>query len=202
MAMGKRCHWYFAFDILQELPIDILRAAEGDLAKLTRLPSELAKYRVWCNKIKAEYGTVLTFLMQERLFWEPLPASDSGIAPTFAFKNPTPFADRSDYRIIVNDWPYGLVPGIKHICVWLKTPLPIDTTKGALTKEGTDMVNEFVRKTFEEPLGVVGKDKVVWFKNYWSTQSVRAIDHVHVLFRDIDDAELDPLIEKTTSVHE
>jgi hypothetical protein len=163
---------------------------------LTRLPSQLAKYQTWANEIKEEYGSIVNFLLQKRLYWQPLPSDDPTATPKFATKNPTPFAERSDYRILVNDWPYGLEPGIKHICVWLKTPLPVDDIKGALTEEGFIMVNNFMKETFEKGLGLDGMDKVIWFKNYTATQSIRAVDHVHVLFRDVNGEVVDSVLEK------
>jgi len=89
-----------------------------------------------------------------------------------------------------------LEPGIKHICVWLKSPLPVDFEKGALTPEGTKIVHDFVKKTFDRQLGVEGMDRVQWFKNYTATQSIRAVDHIHVLLRNVDWAKLDELLEK------
>ena len=136
------------------------------------------------------------FLVQKRLYWEPLPSDDEDAPPKFAFENPVPFAARSDYRILLNDWPYGVTPDIKHICVWLKTPLPKDSVKGALTDEGTDMVNTFIKNKIEQPLGIEGQDKLQWFRNYTILQSIRSVDHVHVLLRGVDEELLDALLEK------
>ncbi len=58
------------------------------------------------------------------------------------------------------------------------------------------MVEKFVQRTFTEPLGsyrpeedVVadshdGHDRVLWFRNWTGLQSVRGLEHVHVLVRD------------------
>lgn len=37
-----------------------------------RLPSDLRRYREYCAKLVKEYGTVMAFVMQERLQWEDL----------------------------------------------------------------------------------------------------------------------------------
>lgn len=120
---------------------------------------------------------------------------DSSSPPEFEYKSPIPFAERDDYRILINDWPYGLEPNLRHICVWLKTPLPVDNQLGALTAEGFEMVEKFVRETFDRPLGVEGDDKVVWFKNPTSIQSIRSVHHVHVLIRDVEFEAIQKIVE-------
>ena len=48
-----------------------------------RKPSDLRRYREYCDKLVKEYGSVMAFVMQERLRWEDLtpagkPFSDDG----------------------------------------------------------------------------------------------------------------------------
>jgi hypothetical protein len=104
------------------------------------------------------------------------------------------FAERSDYRILLNDWPYGVEPGIKHVCVWLKIPLETDEA-GGLTERGAEVAGRFVRMAFDVPLGVDGQDKVLWFQNPTAFQSVRAVSHLHVFVRGVDDEALDRILE-------
>ena len=90
------------------------------------------------------------------------------------------FEDVDDYKILRNDWPYGLAPEISHLVVWLKNRVRVDES-GDLTKEERGRIESFVRRTFG------GEDRVLWFKNWGTLQSVRGIDHVHVLVRDVDE---------------
>jgi hypothetical protein len=136
------------------------------------------------------------FLLQKRLYWEALPSTDPSSPPAFTFKNPVAFADRSDYRILINDWPYGFAHGIKHVCVWLKVRLPMVEETGDLADNGREMVNEFVKKTFAQCLDVEGQDRVLWFKNWPAIQSVRGVEHIHVLLKDVDEEKLSRIIEK------
>jgi len=139
------------------------------------------------------------FLLQEKLHWTPIsPAASSGELE-FSLKNPTPFANAADYKILINDWPYGLAPGIVHICVWLKMRLPVTCDTGDLTPSGRHLVQEFVRTAFEEKLGVEGADKVLWFKNWTGLQSIRGLEHIHVLVRDIEQEKLDEIIERPSA---
>ena len=100
-------------------------AAQNDLAALKRKPSDLRRYLAWSADTKAQYGSIMNYICQRRLQW-PM----SGPVPN----NPRPFADPEDYRILRNDWPYGLSPGIEHLVVWLRTPIPVKSEEGHLTR--------------------------------------------------------------------
>lgn len=155
----------------------------------------------WSAETKRQYGSMTDFICKERLHWSILPQSTSEIGPLFAFRNPKPFGDRTDYKVMPNDWPYGLAPGIVHIVVWLKTPLPTTPESGDLTSDGRLLVESFVRRTFGEKVAekeecnvddVMG-EKVMWFKNWKSLQSVPGLEHVHVLLRNCGDKIVEEL---------
>ncbi|KAH7044005.1 hypothetical protein B0J12DRAFT_712276 [Macrophomina phaseolina] len=156
----------------------------NDLHLLTRSPSQTRAYLDWTTGIRTKFGSITNYLLKERLQWTPLgnPETDGFL---FECKNRTPFAHPDDYVVLRNDWPYGLDPGIVHICVWLKTPLELNPEDGDLTDLSRGQVEHFVTKAFREPLGEATKgDSVLWFKNWAKLQSVRGIDHVHVLIKD------------------
>lgn len=102
----------------------------------------------------------------------------------------TPFEHPSDYRVLINDWPYGLTPGITHIVVWSRTLIPTDPDSGDMTPESRDTVAKFVERYFVNSLGSEGGDRVMWFKNWVALQSVRALEHIHVIVRDVEPALL------------
>jgi hypothetical protein len=120
---------------------------------------------------------------------------------SFELTDPTtPLSDSKDYLILRNDWPYGLEPGLFHIVVWSKHRLPVDwNNDGALTPGGHKMVEDFVHKHITEPLGAVGEDKVIWFKNYGSTSSIRTVDHMHVIVRGVEQSELNKILGRVES---
>lgn len=127
------------------------------------------------------------FVCKERLHWTPSSASptDGG---TFECKDERPFASSEDYKILRNDWPYGMEAGIVHIVVWLKTRIPVQEPEGYLLPESKVMIQDFVHRTFEQPLMLKGEeaeDRVMWFKNWVGLQSVRGLDHFHVLVRNV-----------------
>ncbi|KAF2232198.1 hypothetical protein EV356DRAFT_470554 [Viridothelium virens] len=178
--------------------------SENRLETLKRKPSDLRKYLAWLTRIKATYGNITNYVLQERLHWIPLPpiaelpASDQ--VPTFKSRNPHPFADPDDYCILKNDWPYGLENGILHLVIWLKTPISVKPDTGEITDTGRAIVEKWIDTTFVQRLMQAGHtdggnssrekalNKVLWFKNWTRLQSVRGLDHIHVLLRDIPEA--------------
>ncbi|OQV00198.1 hypothetical protein CLAIMM_05730 [Cladophialophora immunda] len=163
--------------------------AEHNLSILKRWPSDLRRYIKWSSQTKATYGSVPNFVMRERLKWTPLPSSTPETGPRFAVNNPVPFADEADYKILVNDWPYGLAPGIRHIIVWLKTRLESEPTRGDMTPRSRQQVEDFIQSTFVDRVKDLPgeQEKVMWFKNWTELQSVPGMEHVHVLVRDVPD---------------
>ena len=95
-------------------------------------------------------------------------------------------ASIKDYQILLNDWPYGVASNVTHICVWLKNRIQVEPPDGYLSPESERLVGAFVQKVFVDELKAVGQgqDQVLWFKNWVSLQSVRGLDHIHVMIRD------------------
>ncbi|KAJ2894731.1 hypothetical protein MKZ38_007281 [Zalerion maritima] len=185
--IGEAVHIYFlcytrAYPILLNPKANrmFLHIATNNLDALVRTPSENVRYQEWGAQARRDYGSVMNYLIRERF-----PKAWGKTAP-FAPKSKVPFQDPSDYSVLLNHWPYALEPGIVHLVVWSRTPMAVDTEKGDLLPESRRLVNDFVRRFFVERLGDRGADKVLWFKNWVALQSVRALDHVHVLVKDVD----------------
>lgn len=177
------------------------------LEALKRRPSDLHKYLAWSHEIKSQYGGIVPYVIRERLRWSPvvhqqLEGEGQTAAPRFQHYSKIPFQDQRDYAILVNDWPYGFVEGIRHLVVWSKTPIATEDVQrgGDLTEESRRVIEEFVERAFVRGLEEEGgegeggkegedsaRDRVLWFKNWVSLQSVRGVDHVHVLVKDVSD---------------
>ncbi|UKZ81215.1 hypothetical protein TrVFT333_008987 [Trichoderma virens FT-333] len=145
----------------------------NDLGVLKRKPSDLRRYIAWTAETKAKYGTITEFILQNRL-------PKAWGLPPFTPESQVPFTAASDYKVLLNDWPYGLAPGITHIVVWSRTPIPTDPESGDLTAESRARVEK-----------AWGEQQVLWFKNWVALQSVRTLEHFHVLVRDVDDDMLE-----------
>lgn len=149
------------------------------------------KYLRWSFNTKKAYGSITNFVVQERLAWTPRDPDQPVSAHSFTHHSSVPFEDRRDYAILVNDWPYGFESGIKHILVWTRTPIAVDDDRGDVTPESKRIIEDFVERQFVQTLaneaGIsheMARETVMWFKNWVSLQSVRGVDHVHVLVRD------------------
>ncbi|KPI39291.1 N-acetylglucosamine-induced protein 1 [Cyphellophora attinorum] len=160
---------------------------------LKRKPSELRRYLKWSTETKAQYGSVPNYVMEERLKWNPLPSTTPETGPKFSVQDPTPFANSEDYRIMPNDWPYGMEDGIRHLIVWLKGRVETEPSRGDMTPKSRQQIQHFVQKTFIDRVeGLPGPaEKVMWFKNWTALQSVPGMEHIHVLVRDVPQEIID-----------
>lgn len=149
------------------------------LEVLRRKPSDLKRYIKWSAETKAEYGNMTNYLLAHRLpkVWG---------SPPFRPASDIPFENPADYRVLTNDWPYGLEPGITHMVVWTRTRIDSDLNKGDMTPASRQIVAAFVKRHFVDRLGPGGEDRVLWFKNWEALQSVPALEHIHVLVRDVE----------------
>ncbi|KAJ5384960.1 Protein of unknown function DUF3605 [Penicillium concentricum] len=139
--------------------------------RFQRVPSELRKYLEYMAHIKAEYASVMRFVVKERLGWGDGNVED--IKP-----RGSAFEYEEDIRIIYNDWPYGVDKDIIHLVVWTKFQLEDDPTTDDLTPSARAAIESYVEETF---CSRVPHEQVVWFKNWKSLKSVPGIEHFHVM---------------------
>ena len=104
-----------------------------------RSPLTLRRYREFTYKLIQRYGSVMAFIVSERLQW------GHSILP----KSTTPFTSPDDFKILRNDWPYGIDSEIIHIVVWMKHELRDDPVTGDLTSECRGLIEAFVARTFQ-----------------------------------------------------
>jgi len=134
-----------------------------------RSPLELRRYLQYMFKLKQRYGSVLSFVQQERLHWKSISPSADPL-----------FTNTDDYTILYNDWPYGIDRGITHLVVWTKFLLDDDPETGFLTTEHHNLIEDFVQGTFCTDDGI-SRENLIWFKNWKSLKSVHALEHFHVM---------------------
>lgn len=138
----------------------------------------------WTRETKAQYGSMTSYILAKRL-----PAAWG--QPPFNPKSTIPFEDPSDYKVLINDWPYATEPDITHLVVWTRTLIPTDPDKGDLTPESRALIKDFVKWYFVDPLGPGGEERILWFKNWVALQSVRTLEHFHVMVRGVDEVMLE-----------
>ncbi|KAL4912773.1 hypothetical protein BDW62DRAFT_11186 [Aspergillus aurantiobrunneus] len=150
----------------------------NQIDQFQRLPSDLRRYLEYKEQIIAKYGSILRFVVKERLCWGDGSAED--LKP-----KGQPFQYEEDIRILHNDWPYGLADGIVHLVVWTKFALEDDPATDDLTPRARQEIDDFVKRVFYSRMR---PDQVVWFKNWRSLKSVHAVEHFHVMLHNPDPA--------------
>lgn len=153
--------------------------ADNRLDAFQRQPSDLRRYLAYTWKLKQVYGSVINFVLKERLGWE-MPTVSRG----------KPFEFDEDIKILWNDWPYGLDGRIVHLVVWTKFELEDDPATDDLTDKARKEIDDYVKQKFGSQLP---QDSYVWFKNWRSLKSVRAVEHFHVMMYDPDPAFIDTI---------
>lgn len=118
--------------------VDIVRT--NRLQDFRRWPSELRRYREFIWRLKHEWGSVMEYMLSERLHWR-MPLTPRGSRP---------FEYEEDFQILFNDWPYGVDERIVHLVVWTKFELRDDA-------ETVAEIERFIERTFSPG---VAKDKV------------------------------------------
>ena len=121
--------------------------ADNRIDLFRRTPSGLRRYLAFTWKLRRDYGSVLNFMLTQRLHW-PEPVVPRGSRP---------FECEDDVRILWNDWPYGIDERIVHLVVWTKFELAEDEATGDLTDEARAEIDAVVDATF---CSSVPKDRV------------------------------------------
>ncbi|KAK7414296.1 hypothetical protein QQX98_006813 [Neonectria punicea] len=142
-------------------------AGANRLDQFQRVPSELRRYKAYTFNLAKTYGSVANFVLNQRLQWS---------APIQA--RGRPFEFNEDFKILINDWPYGIDPRIVHLVVWTKFDLQEDPDTGDLTDHAREEIDEFVTRMFRSH---VPDDHIIWFKNWRNLKSVNAVEHFHVM---------------------
>ncbi len=176
---------------VQSWPVVQKLVADRRLDLFKRVPSQLRRYLAYNWKLRQDYGSVMDFVLSQRLQWTS-PVAARG----------KPFEHPDDIKILWNDWPYGIDEKIVHLVVWTKFDLEEDPRTGDLTDAARAGIESFVHKTLSPRLSPdqVGHQsglrpprnsessppclQYIWFKNWRSLKSVHAIEHFHVMLYD------------------
>jgi hypothetical protein len=123
------------------------KVAQNRLDLFQRVPSDLRRYLAFTWKLRQDYGSVMNFILTQRLRWTP-PITPRG----------RPFEFDDDIKVLRNDWPYGIDKRIVHLVVWTKFALEEDPATGDLTDRARAEIDAYVRKVFSKmPSDHVGR---------------------------------------------
>lgn len=110
---------------------------DNRLGLFQRLPSDLRRYLGYTWKLKQDYGSIMNFILTQRLHWE-MPLVPKG----------DPFETEEDIKVLRNDWPYGIDKRIVHLVVWTKFELEEDPITGDLTDKARAEIEAFAQHKF------------------------------------------------------
>ncbi|KAJ5736427.1 uncharacterized protein N7483_001552 [Penicillium malachiteum] len=172
---------HYSFEYIEQTD----HSAGRDMSLLRRTPLDLFNYIRWTLEAQRQDGSVLEFIIKNRLPWEP-ECHESGTV--FPYSNPTPFTDPSDFCIRRNDWPYAMEEGMVHLVAWSKTPIATDD-HGDPSPASCKAIADFIERMFSEHVkrGKYAGDNLQWFRNRTKWQSVRSLDHIHLVLRDVNE---------------
>ncbi|RYO74812.1 hypothetical protein DL764_010695 [Monosporascus ibericus] len=151
-----------------------------------RVPSELRRYLGYTWKLRQEYGSVMDFVLTQRLQWE-MPMVPKG----------KPFEFEEDTKILRNDWPYGIDKRIVHLVVWTKFDLEEDPITTDLTDKARREIEAWVQQKFGSRMP---REQFIWFKNWKSLKSVQAVEHFHVMIFNPDPAFIEEITKGDISL--
>ena len=81
--------------------------ASNTIDVLQRVPSALRRYMEFNYELKKKYGSVMRFILLERLGW----GEDAGDV----ISDGSRFDGGADVKVLWNDWPYGIDERIVHL---------------------------------------------------------------------------------------
>ncbi|KAL8644803.1 MAG: hypothetical protein Q9210_007067 [Variospora velana] len=131
----------------------LTRQEDNQLDRFVRVPSDLRRYFEYNAKLKKEHGSVMDYVVKERLKW---PNQEAHSAVSFSdpatSSPPRVFSQwltiAEDIKILYNDWPYGIDESIVHLVVWTKFDLPDDPETNELTSAMRQEIDDYVERTF------------------------------------------------------
>lgn len=128
--------------------VSIIR--QNRLGDFRRYPTELRRYREFVWNVQRQWGSVMAYLLSERIGWAATTIQSS--SSSNGCRSGELFSCADDYKILYNDWPYGIDRRVVHLVVWTKFDLADD--------EATEAeIERFVERTFCSASGVA-KDQV------------------------------------------
>lgn len=164
------------FRLLTRVYPDYYSVATNKIDQFQRVPSDLRKYLEYTAKIKAAYGSILDYVVKNRLQWEdnlepkgstpfenpgmlcsclPYPVQLVAISSRVHMRDvrctylPWQCRVQDDYKILYNDWPYGVEKDIVHLVVWTKFKFEDDPVTGDISPQSRKEIAEYVAKVFE-----------------------------------------------------
>lgn len=157
-----------------------LIVSTNKLELFARSYAQTQSYLDFKKHLKGNNLSIQQYLLDHELHWDP-----RELEPDHRL-----FSDENDVKILLNKFPYYFDKNVVHLCIWTKKSIPNDPNSpvGDISPQTKRLIQTYIDKTFK------GYD-LVWFRNWSALQSVRAISHIHVIVKDIDQLHLEELLD-------
>lgn len=171
----------------------------NQLEIFARSEEQTIKYHNFKRWLKDSNTLVNDYLLNHELHWKESDIRDQehDLPQEYSIEYPQDliFYNKDDISILYNKFPYYFDTNVKHLCIWSKLRISVDKNSpdGDISNRTRKIIHRYLEKTFVEK-GGLSWDQIVWFKNWLTLQSVRAISHIHVILRDVDDKFIEELI--------
>lgn len=125
--------------------------ASGRIGDFIRKPSDLRNYQEYLYHLKQRYGSVIEFVLKERLHWDMEVLGDSGVLG-LVVRGEKWASD--NVKVLWNDWPYGIDERIAHLVVWTKFWLDEIPGEDKLVPDVEEEIVKYVDQTFVKSGGM------------------------------------------------
>ncbi|KAG7193080.1 uncharacterized protein KQ657_001197 [Scheffersomyces spartinae] len=134
----------------------------NDLSKFCRNSEQTAIYQTLKSKLQEEHSSIFKHVLNTQLGWydpklngnkriEDLKDTEIVVAETTEEDLTKPvYEDATQIKILLNDFPYDVEPGITHFVVWYRGLVPVTDSKGDISSETRNQMYLYVKNKFIE----------------------------------------------------
>lgn len=184
--------------------------ARNALEEFCRNAEQTSIYHALKTKLQEQHSTVFKHVLNTQLGWydpklngnksiQELQDTEIVVSVANEADQQRPvYSDDSQIKILLNDFPYDIASEITHFVVWYRGTVPVTDDKGDISDETRNQMYQYVRRTFVEG-GQIPETEVLWFRNWLAIQSIKGINHIHVLVRGLTETQVSDILETTSS---
>lgn len=174
----------------------------NELELFSRSAEQTQRYQEFKKGLKLRGITIFQYLLCHQLDWyKPEDNGNKSIEEieydsqiVIKPEGSKLFENDNDLKVLYNHFPYYFGPDVVHLCIWSKIPITADPESpfGDILPETRAQVDLYIDRIIVKRFGIL-RENLVWFKNWESLQSVKAISHIHVIIRGITTEQLKEL---------
>ncbi|SCU88095.1 LAFA_0E10704g1_1 [Lachancea sp. 'fantastica'] len=164
----------------------------GDLQLLLRSPAVTTSYHRYKQALEDRHTTVADVVVHEKLHWtSKMLIQCAQKWPTANLQFQAMLSDPQLFALRTNDFPYDFPDHVHHLVLWSKIQIPLYVSD---SREKVAIVETKIQQFLKANLARYNIQDFVWFINYPSLQSVKAVSHIHVLINSGESEKIDHIL--------